>query len=96
MQKEEYIDLRAEGWTAEKAEGICMTSDGTIAVINDNDFGIVTEVTDDANPEADITDYIYDSSAGTYSLDGVEASPVVSIKENTEPAQLLLIEKNDF
>ena len=86
--KEQLIDLRAEGWTAEKVEGICMVDDKTIAVINDNDFGIVTKVVDEENPDADITDYIYDSEAKTYTYEEKEAASVIGIEENTEPAQI--------
>lgn len=93
ISKEMLIDLRAEGWTAEKAEGICMVDDTTIAVINDNDFGIVTKVEDEVNPDADITDYVYDSAAGTYTYEEKEASPVIGIDENTEPAQIWLLKE---
>lgn len=88
-KKTPYIDLRANGWTAEKAEGICMTDDKTIAVINDNDFGITTVVDDTAN-DADITDYVYDSEKKEYSLNDNKADVKISIDENTEPAQLWL------
>ena len=88
-KKTPYIDLRANGWTAEKAEGICMTDDKTIVVINDNDFGITTVVDDTAN-DADITDYVYDSEKKEYSLNDNKADVKISIDENTEPAQLWL------
>ena len=54
MEKEELLDLREYGWTAEKAEGICMADGNTIAVINDNDFGIVTVAEDPTNEDCDI------------------------------------------
>ncbi len=92
MEKEELLDLREYGWTAEKAEGICMADGNTIAVINDNDFGIVTVAEDPTNEDCDITDYVYDAETGTYSLDGTEASPQISIGENTEPAQIWLFQ----
>ena len=92
MEKEELLDLREYGWTAEKAEGICMADGNTIAVINDNDFGIVTVAEDPTNEDCDITDYVYDAETGTYSLDGSEASPQISIGENTEPAQIWLFQ----
>ena len=92
MEKEELLDLREYGWTAEKAEGICMADENTIAVINDNDFGIVTVAEDPENEDCDITDYVYDAETGTYSLDGTEASPQISIGENTEPAQIWLFQ----
>ena len=92
MEKEELLDLREYGWTAEKAEGICMADENTIAVINDNDFGIVTVAEDPENEDCDITDYVYDAETGTYSLDSTEASPQISIGENTEPAQIWLLQ----
>lgn len=94
-KKEPLIDLRAYGWTAEKAEGICMTDKNTIAVINDNDFGIATVATDAKNNNVDVTDYVYNAKTGKYTLDGVEADISVSIKENTEPAQIWLFKTNE-
>ena len=38
--------------------------------------------------ELDITDYIYDSEAKSYTYEDTEAAPVISIEENTEPAQI--------
>lgn len=92
-QKEKMIDLRAMGWTAEKAEGLCMTDENTIAVINDNDFGITTKVIDKDNDTA-ITNYIYDSNIKAYELNGKRADPTITIDKNTESAQLWLFKKN--
>jgi len=94
-EKEPLIDLRAYGWTAEKAEGICMTDKNTIAVINDNDFGIATLATDAENNNVDITDYVYNAETGKYTLDGVDANINVSIEENTEPAQIWIFKANE-
>ena len=92
-KKEKMIDLRAIGWTAEKAEGLCMTDENTIAVINDNDFGITTKVTDKDNDTA-ITNYIYDSNSKAYTLNGKRADPTITIDKNAESAQLWLFKKN--
>ncbi len=91
IEKELYIDLRAAGWTAEKAEGLCVLPGGRmIAVINDNDFGLVTKTVDARNEDPDITDYVYHAKTGTYTLEGKKAEVSVSIAENTEPAQIWL------
>lgn len=91
LSKETYIDLREAGWTAEKAEGLCVLPDNKhIAIINDNDFGIVTKTEDSNSEDADITEYVYDASTGAYSLDGKKAEVYSEIAENTEPAQIWL------
>lgn len=94
-EKELLLDLRDYGWTAEKAEGLCMVDENTIAVINDNDFGIVTVTEDAANEDADITDYVYDVATGTFTKDGTAADVKVSIGENTEPAQIWTFQKTE-
>ena len=94
LDKELYINLRDKGFTAEKAEGICMTDDGKIVIINDNDFGIVTKTVDGENEDADITDYVYNALDKTYTLEGEIRNPVISIEENTEPAQVWVLSEN--
>lgn len=39
-EKRVYVDLRRLGWTAEKAEGLCLMEDGTLAVMIEDDFGL--------------------------------------------------------
>lgn len=78
-KKELLVDLRALGWTAEKAEGMALYPDGkTLAVINDNDFGVAVKVKDSAHPKAESADYVLEQD-GTYTLDGKPASPDISI-----------------
>jgi hypothetical protein len=44
VKKQLALDLRALGWTAEKAEGLALVDGSTLAVINDNDFGVASEL----------------------------------------------------
>ena len=40
MKKTELLDLNALGWLAEKAEGLTLVDENTLALVNDNDFGL--------------------------------------------------------
>lgn len=40
LKKSKLFDLNAAGWVAEKAEGLALVDDSTLALINDNDFGL--------------------------------------------------------
>lgn len=58
IQKTLLLDLNAAGWLAEKAEGLALVDATTLALANDNDFGLRTVVFDSAGVEvagADIT-----------------------------------------
>ena len=71
-EKELLIDLREYGWRQEKAEGLALVNDRTIALINDNDFGVAIDLQDPENKKAEVTDYIYHED-GTFTLDGKSA-----------------------
>ena len=45
LKKTLLLDLNAIGWLAEKAEGLALVDGMTLALTNDNDFGMVTRVT---------------------------------------------------
>ena len=46
MKKTLLLDLNAAGWLAEKAEGLTLVDDSTLALINDNDFGVTPALFD--------------------------------------------------
>lgn len=48
--------MNAIGWAAEKAEGLTLIDDSTIALANDNDFGLKTKIFDANGVEVDGAD----------------------------------------
>ncbi len=86
-KKELLVDLRAHHWTAEKAEGLAILPDRqTIAVINDNDFGVAVHVDDPAHKKAEAPDYVLHED-GTYTQDGKPASPTIRLGQNSPEEQ---------
>jgi Esterase-like activity of phytase len=61
LQKKRLVDLRALGWVPEKAEGLARLDERTLAVINDNDFGVGAAL-ENAPDDAEIDDYAVDAS----------------------------------
>ncbi len=51
LRKTELLNLNAIGWLAEKAEGLALVDAHTLAMTNDNDFGMKTRVYDAAGKE---------------------------------------------
>lgn len=89
-EKRLLVDLRANGWDIEKAEGITMLPDHkTIVVTNDNDFGMTTEVDDSENNNPDITKYVL-MPDGSFTYKEKAAKPNVHIVPNEES------ERNQF
>ena len=73
-KKELVLDLRKYGWDIEKAEGLTILPDGkTIAVVNDNDFGIATKIEDPDHIDSEMEDYIYDGNKKEFTYKGKTA-----------------------
>lgn len=65
MRKTMLVDLNRLGWVADKAEGLALVDECTLAITNDNDFGMVTRVFDAGGAElagADVTAYEADAA----------------------------------
>ena len=45
LTKTLLLDLNAIGWLADKAEGLALVDGNTLALSNDNDFGMATRIT---------------------------------------------------
>lgn len=46
LRKTELLDLNQLGWLAEKAEGLALVDENTLALVNDDDFGVRTVLFD--------------------------------------------------
>lgn len=91
VTKEFVLDLRKEGWPVEKAEGLALLPDRrTIAVVNDNDFGMDVSVNDPAHPSASLDDYEYHADTGyaLYKKDGKVSSVRFGLTENAPEERL--------
>jgi hypothetical protein len=81
------FDLKANGWNVEKAEGLTMLPDKkTIVVVNDNDFGMMLNLQDTENKNAEIGDYTL-TTDGTLKVKDKAANPVLKIVPNSEVEQ---------
>lgn len=69
LRKRLLVDLNALGWKAEKAEGLTLVDARTVALINDNDFGLRSILTDANGQEVDGSpeDCELDAATGTLS-----------------------------
>ena len=65
IKKTELVSLNGLGWVAEKAEGLALVDEHTLAITNDNDFGMKTRVFDASGnelPDVDVTQFQVDAN----------------------------------
>ena len=99
LKKTLLLDLNAIGWLAEKAEGLTIVDGNTLALVNDNDFGLKTKVFDasgKAIEEADVTKCNVDANGTiiTSTAAGCNAANSIRVARGTDqerPSRLWLI-----
>lgn len=64
VKKTLIADMRDYNWILEKAEGLALVDSQTIALINDNDFGLGADAHDANGVEADPTKLFVDTATG--------------------------------
>lgn len=99
LKKTQLLDLNAAGWMAEKAEGLTLVDGFTLALNNDNDFGMKTRIYNasgvviaDADPTkctTSVTGTIITSSA--LGCDAANSMRVARGDDKERPSRLWLI-----
>ena len=92
LKKTLLLDLNQLGWIAEKAEGLALVDGHTLAMTNDNDFGMKTRVYDAAGAElaqADVSAFQVDASGAIVA--GSAASDVVRVARGAEQERALCL-----
>lgn len=95
VKKTRLLDLVDLGWTAEKAEGIALVDEKTLAVSSDNDFGLALAVTDPVADEEGkkVTEpgkYVL-TGEGKMLYKGKETPTKFGIKASGEPGFLWIL-----
>ncbi len=99
LKKTVLLDLNALGWVAEKAEGLALVDGATLALSNDNDFGLKTRVYDAAGVEvagADVTKCTVNAdgvivSGAALGCDAANSIRVARGEDGERPSRLWLI-----
>ncbi|MFM8899007.1 MAG: esterase-like activity of phytase family protein [Burkholderiales bacterium] len=73
LKKTLLLDLNKVGWLAEKAEGLALVDDSTLALTNDTDFGMKTNVLDASGATMAGSDITACTVSATGSLSGCVA-----------------------
>ncbi|WP_087863504.1 esterase-like activity of phytase family protein [Comamonas thiooxydans] len=85
LKKTRLFNLNATGWVAEKAEGLALVDDYTLALTNDTDFGVSLAVLDASGKEiegSDVTKCMVDAD-GKIVNDGKCAKGAASLRFTT-------------
>ncbi|MDC8758550.1 esterase-like activity of phytase family protein [Janthinobacterium fluminis] len=99
LKKTVLLDLNAIGWAAEKAEGLTLVDGATLALSNDNDFGMKTKVFNAAGAEvvgADVTKCTVDAAgvivtSAALGCDAANSIRVARGDDRERPSRLWLI-----
>ncbi|ACZ76647.1 conserved hypothetical protein [Dickeya parazeae Ech586] len=78
-KKQKLVDLRQLGWKPEKAEGLALIDTSTLAVTNDNDFGLQSVLVNPANGVKKIGKYQVGSD-GKLSLNGQQVNTQLELE----------------
>ncbi len=94
LRKVELADLRALGWTEEKAEGLTLLNSKTMMIASDNDFGLSPWI--ENGPGVELDDYKVDDE-GKLHYKGNVTQARYQIKAQTLPTQMMLLKRDtDF
>jgi len=99
LKKTVLLDLKAIGWLAEKAEGLTIVDGNTLALVNDNDFGMKTKVFNAAGTvieDADVTKCNVDANGAIIASSAAGCAPgnIIRVARGTDlerPSRLWLI-----
>ncbi len=86
---EEVVNLRALGWMQEKAEGLALIDKNTLAIINDNDFGVSSRLVNEQGQKEKTKDYRVNEQGqlfknGELSQANVMIEPLNTMESSTE------------